>query len=257
MGVSRWSSSGHPPSSWALGRIPGERTHDRRFVDPVDLWGKHESIESEGKCMAVDLRELLDPHSTAVLTMELQRGVVGDLAVMPHLRDAVVAEKILPHTAELLRAARRVGARVIHCTAMFRPDRAGSPANTPFTAAALKKPVALSVGSPAVEVVPELERAASDLESARMHGMAPFIGTDLDPMLRAEGIRSVVATGVSVNVGIFGLVLEAVNFGYRVVIPTDCVTGLPADYAADVLTNSLALLATRVSSAEIIQAWRA
>ncbi len=207
--------------------------------------------------MAVDLRELLDPRSTAVLTMEMQRGVVGDLAAMPPLRDAVEKEKIIPHTAHLLAAARTAGIRVVHCTAMFRPDRSGTPANTPFAAAARKHPVALVVGSPEVEVVAELGRERSDLESSRMHGMAPFIGTSLDPTLRAEGIRTVVATGVSVNVGIFGLALEAVNFGYRVVIATDCVAGVPAEYAQAVLTNSLALLATRVTSSEIIEAWQA
>jgi len=205
--------------------------------------------------MALDLRELLDPGSTAVLTMELQRGVVGDLASMPHLRDAVKAENVLAHTARLLEAARRVGARVVHCTAVFRTDRAGSPVNSPFAAALRKKPVGPVIGSPEAEVVPDLARHGSDLESARMHGMSPFIGTNLDPTLRAEGIRTVVATGVSVNVGIFGLVLEAVNFGYRVVIPTDCVAGLPADYAAAVLENSLSLLATRVESEEVVELW--
>ncbi|MBW1883265.1 MAG: cysteine hydrolase [Deltaproteobacteria bacterium] len=195
--------------------------------------------------MALDLRELLDPQTTAVLTMELQRGVVGDLSVMPALRDAVEAEDVLPHTARLLAAARGVGARVVHCTAMFRADRAGSPANYPFAA-----------GSPEVEVVPDLGREASDLESARLHGMAPFIGTNLDPTLRAEGIRTVVATGVSVNIGIFGLTLEAINFGYRVVIATDCVTGLPADYAEAVLKNSLSLLATQLTSEQILDVWK-
>jgi nicotinamidase-related amidase len=205
--------------------------------------------------MALDLRELLDPQTTAVLTMELQRGVVGDLSVMPALRDAVEAEDVLPHTARLLAAARGVGARVVHCTAMFREDRAGSPTNYPFAAASRRKPVALVIGSPEAEVVPELAREASDLESARLHGMAPFIGTNLDPTLRAEGIRTVVATGVSVNIGIFGLTLEAINFGYRVVIATDCVTGLPADYAADVLKNSLSLLATQLTSQQIQDVW--
>jgi nicotinamidase-related amidase len=205
--------------------------------------------------MALDLQELLDPRHTAVLTMELQRGVVGDLASMPHLRDAVEAEDILPHTAKLLSAARGVGARVVHCTAVFRQDQAGSPVNYPFAAARRRKPVGLVVGSPEAEVVPELGRASSDLESSRMHGMAPFIGTNLDPTLRAEGVRTVIATGVSVNVGIFGLTLEAVNFGYRVLIPRDCVTGLPADYADAVLENSLALLATLITSPKILEVW--
>ena len=205
--------------------------------------------------MALDLRELLDPRSTAVLTMELQRGVVGDLASMLHLREAVEAADIVPHTAHLLTGARAAGARVVHCTAAFRADRAGSPVNYPFAAASRKKPVSLVLGSPEVEVVPALAREASDLECTRMHGMSPFIGTNLDPSLRAEGIGTIVATGVSLNVGIFGLTLEAVNFGYRVVIATDCVAGLPADYAAAVLKNSLALLATLRTSQEILDVW--
>ena len=97
--------------------------------------------------MALDLRELLDPRSTAVLTMELQRGVVGDLASMLHLREAVEAADIVPHTAHLLAGARAAGARVVHCTAAFRADRAGSPVNYPFAAASRKKPVALVIGS--------------------------------------------------------------------------------------------------------------
>ncbi len=205
--------------------------------------------------MALDLNELLDPQHTAVLTMELQRGVVGDLAAMPHLRDAVTSDETIPHTAHLVGAARAVGARVVHCTAVFREDRAGSPANYPFAAAARKKPVALRVGSPEAAVVPELGPEPSDLESSRMHGMSPFAGTSLDVTLRAEGIRTIVATGVSVNVGIFGLVIEAVNHGYRVVIATDCVTGMPAEYAEAVLKNSLTLLATLRTSREILDVW--
>jgi nicotinamidase-related amidase len=187
--------------------------------------------------------------------MELQRGVVGDLASMPQLRDAVEAEAVIPHTARLLAGARAAGAQVVHCTAVFRADRAGSPVNTPFAAAARRKPVGLVVGSAKAEVVPALGREVTDLESSRMHGMAPFIGTSLDPTLRAEGIRTVVATGVSVNCGIFGLAIEAVDFGYRVVIATDCVTGLPSDYASAVLQNSLTLLATLSSSQEILDVW--
>ena len=43
-----------------------------------------------------------------------------------------------------------------------------------------------------------------------------------------------VVTGVSVNLGVFGLCIEAVNLGYQAALVTDAVAGLPADYAADV-----------------------
>ena len=37
-------------------------------------------------------------------------------------------------------------------------------------------------------------------------------------------------TGVSVNLGVLGLCVEAVNLGYQVVVATDTVVGVPIDY---------------------------
>jgi nicotinamidase-related amidase len=205
--------------------------------------------------MPVDLRQLAAPEHTAVLTMEMQRGVIGDLAAMPSLADAVREAGIVPATARLLTAARAAGARVVHCTAEFREDRAGSVANSPMLAVAARKPTALTMGSDAVEVMAELDQQPSDLVSPRMHGLSPFTGTSLDVTLRNLGVRTVVATGMSVNIGIFGLVLEATNLGYSAVLPTDCVTGIPADYARAVIDNSLALLATLTTADELISIW--
>ena len=56
------------------------------------------------------------------------------------------------------------------------------------------------------------------------------------------GVNTIVVTGVSVNVAIPNLVMEAVNRGFDVV-PRDAVCGVPADYAEAVIDNTLALLA--------------
>ncbi len=53
-----------------------------------------------------------------------------------------------------------------------------------------------------------------------------------------------VATGVSVNLGVLGLAIEAVNLGYRVVVPRDTVAGLPEEYADAVLDNTFPLITT-------------
>jgi nicotinamidase-related amidase len=93
------------------------------------------------------------------------------------------------------------------------------------------------------------------VDSRRAHGVSPFSGTSLDVTLRNLGVRTIVATGVSINVGVFGMVLEAVNLGYSAILPTDCVTGLPRDFASAVIEHSLALLATRVTSEQLIRLW--
>src|SRR5665811_1664660 len=79
--------------------------------------------------MPIDLAELTLPAHTAVLTMEIQRGVVGDLSTFPQLADAAAHVGVIPATARLISTARSLGVKVIHCTAEFRPDRAGTAVN--------------------------------------------------------------------------------------------------------------------------------
>ncbi|MEU5860756.1 isochorismatase family cysteine hydrolase [Nonomuraea sp. NPDC047529] len=192
---------------------------------------------------------------SAVLVMEMQRGVVGDLTKFPELVAACARHDVVPNAARVLRAARTAGLPVIHCTAAFRPDRAGShTGNCPFIVSLLKDPAHMLEGTAAVQVLPDL-REDGDLESRRHHGFSPFTGTSLDMTLRSLGVSSVVAMGVSLNLGIPGLALEAVNLGYRVTVVKDAVAGIPEDYAQAVLRNTVGLLATRVAAADLAKAW--
>lgn len=207
--------------------------------------------------MPIDLTELLAPAHTAVLTMELQRGVVGDRATIGALADAVAAGHVIDHAAQVVGAARAVGARVVHCTAEFRADRAGSGDNSPMLRALAKGPAHLVAGSPETALVPELGPEPSDVVAARRHGLTPFPGTDLDQILRNLGVTTVVATGVSVNIGITGLVMVAVDLGYRCAVVTDAVAGVPADYTRAVLDHTLAPLATLLTTEQVLATWSA
>jgi len=205
--------------------------------------------------MTAELRELVAPGRCAVLVMELQRGVVGDLASMPVLAKAVQEAGVITATARVLQRARDAGVRVIHCHAAFRRDRAGTPRNVPLVNGLLRNPDHMLVGEPSVESVPELGPDPRDLVCQRFHGMSPFAATELDAFLRAESACSVIATGVSLNVGIIGLTIEAVNHGYHVVIPRDCVAGYPAEYGEAVLANTLSRLAHFTTSEELASLW--
>jgi nicotinamidase-related amidase len=188
--------------------------------------------------------------------MEMQRGVVGDLSVVPAAAAATRATGTIDRLALLLRAARAAGVPVVHCTAVFRPDRAGSFRNMPSVNRLLENPDHLVVGTPPTEVLPEL-RDATDLESPRFHGISPFTDTALDSLLRSLGVQAVVATGVSLNRGVTGMVIEAVNRGYEVWLPRDCVVGYPFEYGEAVLEHSLAAISHVTDSVELAAAWAA
>ena len=113
----------------------------------------------------------------------------------------------------------------------------------------------MDLGTHATEVISEFSVAPADLVLSRMHGLSPMAGTDLDPVLRNLGVSTLVVIGVSVNVAVTNLVMDAVNFGYQVVLARDAVAGVPASYAESVIDNTLSLLATVVTTAEIVAHW--
>jgi nicotinamidase-related amidase len=111
-------------------------------------------------------------------------------------------------------------------------------------------------GSPGSEVVPEIDRDAGDIVLSRLHGLGPMGGTDLDPVLRNLGITTIVGVGVSVNVAMIDLAMDAVNAGYQFVLPRDAVAGIPPAYAEAVIDNTLALVSTVVTTEELLRTWR-
>ncbi len=187
--------------------------------------------------------------------MEIQRGVVGDLTSFPELAEAARQVGVIPNTARLLDAARSRSVPVLHCTAEFRPDRAGSTVNCQLIAAMVRRPEHLLAGTPPTELVADLGPEPGDLVSPRLHGVSPFTGTSLDAWLRSLHVETVVATGVSVNLGVLGLAIEAVNLGYTVVVPRDTVAGIPAEYADAVLDNTFPLITTVTTVDALLDAW--
>jgi nicotinamidase-related amidase len=202
--------------------------------------------------MPLDLAALLTPAHTALVTQECQRGVIGDRALLPAL--AAAAAPIVPRIARLADAARRTGVRVVHCIAVRRADGRGSSRNARLFMAT--RGAAMLAGSPETEVLPAIGVAESDLVVPRLHGVSPMHGTELDPILRNLGVRTIVAVGVSVNVALTNLVFDAVNAGYQVVVPRDAVAGLPAAYVDAVFEHTLGLVATVVGTDEVIVRWQ-
>ena len=90
----------------------------------------------------------------------------------------------------------------------------------------------------------------------RWHGVGPMGGTDLDAILRNLGVSTIVAVGVSLNIAIPNLVMDAVNAAYHVVLPRDAVAGFPAGYGNAVIDNSLSLLATVTTTDDLLEAWK-
>lgn len=208
--------------------------------------------------MPVDLNAMLEPSHCAVVTSELQNGVLGPAALFPEL--ATEARSHIPAMARVVNAARAAAIPVIHATVYRRPDTRGANTNARLFAAALKSARRADVedllpGSKAAAVIDEIGLLDTDIELPRYHGLGPMYDSGLAAVLRNLGVRTVVPVGLSVNVAITNLVMDAVNAGFDVVLPRDAVAGVPAAYAEAVIENTLAVLAAVVSSGDLAAAW--
>lgn len=204
--------------------------------------------------MPLDLAGLVAPGHTALVTVEVQDNVVGARSMLPELAEA--AQAILPNIAALARAARSADIPVVHGTAVTRPDGLGSSTNARLFAASnkLRSHGAPGPAPPATAPL-GLGVQSGDLVMPRLHGLSPLHDTGLDAALRNMGVTTIVVTGVSVNVAVLATVLDGVNRAYQVVVPRDAVAGVGQDYVEAVLDNTIALLATVPTTADVLEHW--
>ena len=206
--------------------------------------------------MALDLTKMVRPAETAVLCNEMQRGIVGDFSVQPALVEEVGRRMLPRNISRLVLAARAHSVQVVFCNYILRKDRKGSGRNCPALAHNAKHhPLRMQLGTASAEVIPEISVAPEDIVSSRVHGMSPFTGTSLDASLRNLGVKTIIATGVSLNIGIVGMCIEAIGLGYRVVVVRDCVAGIPGPYGEAMLQNTFSALAALTTIDELIQSW--
>ncbi len=202
-----------------------------------------------------DLSELVAPGHTAILTQECQRGVIGAESALPQLAESARASGMIDNVARLVDAGRRAGVEIIHHVAMHRSDMRGANHNARLFRAMARQGGPQLVGSEMVDIADPISVAPSDIISTRLHGLGPIAGTDVDSILRNLGSTTVVIMGVSSNVAIPNAVFDAVNLAYEVVVPRDAIAGVPPDYTATIIDNSLSLVATITTTDELIACW--
>lgn len=175
--------------------------------------------------------------------------VIGDHGPYPGLV-ASVRSGMLDRLAGLLASARAAKVPVVYSNFVARPAPWVASRTPQTDRAALTE---RTHDGPPVDwsVVPELAPHDGDLILERAHGMSGFSGTELDYALRNLGVETIVLTGVSANLGVIGTTIEAVNRGYRVVVPADCVAADPPEYGEQMLRNTYRNVCY-VSSAEAV-----
>lgn len=206
--------------------------------------------------MALEIRV----DEAAALVVELQNDVVhesnvGRRGLGGALADAVARRGVLPRASRLLDAMRTAGIPVLYVNVANKPGFPRPRARI-YELAARGGPM-LVEGTWGAEIHPAVAPRPGDHVLARTCSMDGSYGSGLDAILRHLRRTQVVVLGVSTTLAVEGLVRASLNRGFEAVVVEDCCAGVPQEWHDWSIANTLPLLATIASAAEVEAALRA
>lgn len=193
--------------------------------------------------MASDTDLLPDPARTALVVIDLQRGIVGRTPAPHSASDVVVRSN------SLAGALRKAGGTVVWVRVTPSPDGRD----------ALQPPTDSPAATPAVrpddwaDLVPELDRQPEDLLITKRQWGA-FYGTELDLQLRRRGIRTIILCGITTNIGVESTARDAYERGYHQVFAEDATSARTAEEHDFVMNTAFPRMGRVRSTAEILRA---
>lgn len=148
-------------------------------------------------------------ETTALLVMDVQQGIVGRYGP---------AEEYLSRVARAVTAARKAGITVLYVTVSFREGRPEiSKRNKMFGNIA---PTGFVTGDQSTSVHPAVAPAPGEVQITKRR-VSAFAGSDLDVVLRAGNIDTLVLCGIATSGVVLSTVRQAADLDYRLIVLGD------------------------------------
>jgi nicotinamidase-related amidase len=186
----------------------------------------------------------IDRRTSAMLVMDFQTLIVDNYAAG--------TEALLDRTAKLIAVARTAGMRVIYVVVGFRPGYPEvSDRNATFYR--IKASGAFAVGAENTKIHPAVAPVAEEIVVTK-HRVSAFAGTDLDLMLRANGIETLILTGIITSGVVLSTLRHAADADYRLLVVGDCCSDSDEEAHRVLLEKVFPRQATITTAAELAQA---
>jgi ureidoacrylate peracid hydrolase len=221
-------------------------------------------FEAQGRLIPETIEEIADPKHTILAIHDMQRYLCdpeSGATYTPGPRTNS-QEEAIKNLVELRSAARKVGVKLLYTySAVYNLSAWVS--NTDYqlykereTIKKTGKPkeIVSKFGAAAHEFIDELKPAPNEIVLYKPRTDA-FIGTDYQNLLRSLGIRTIIITGRSIEIGVEPAARTGSLLGYFVIIPRDVVMGRNPEYIRD----SMKWLERNVivnDSLDLIKAWK-
>ena len=196
----------------------------------------------------------LDKSKTALLAMDFENDIVHEEGALKDfgLAQMVKENDILAKVSTMLDAARSAGVKVVYVSVKFRP---GHPEVSPYTGLfqAVVATNALVEGTWGAQIHEAVApREGEPVVTKR--AVSAFAASDLEKLLNAAGISTLLLSGVATNFVVEGTAREAADRGYNVVVVGDCCSSMSQEAHDAALNTVLPFLATITTLDEVTAA---
>ncbi|MFG1888709.1 cysteine hydrolase family protein [Micromonospora sp. NPDC049051] len=169
-----------------------------------------------------------DPTRTAVVGVHWQHEIVSPGGFFgPYFAEQVARHRVASYAAQVASSVRAGGGLVVYTRVAYRPGYPDLIPNTPSHAMYPERQAFLD-GAPKTRIIDELAPQAGDVVITTVR-LGAFFGTELDTVLRARGVQTLLFTGVATNFAVMNAVFEAVNHGYQTMVVSDACTAATDD----------------------------
>ena len=159
----------------------------------------------------------LDPASTALVVIDLQKGI----ASMPTV--PMDPSEVVQHAAVMADAFRARGSLVV----LVRVDPGPGGVLFPRPITDIERPP-MKPAPDWSEILPELGPKDGDVVITK-HQPGAFYGTDLEPQLRRRKIDTIVICGIATNIGVEATARVAFEYGFNLVFVRDAMAARDVD----------------------------
>jgi nicotinamidase-related amidase len=215
----------------------------------------------QGRQIPETLAEIVDPRHTAVIVHDTQNDNTGKGGNYEKAGHRIDISHFLTPLIHFLDRARSHQVRVMYTQYTHLPNFAT------YTDVQIRSQYKILTdpdkrwtrddmidGTWGWQTIDELKPHPEDI-IIRKYRVDAFLSTPLEYLLRLNRIRTIIHTGIATEVGILPTAWHALNLGFFVVVPEDCVGAMEPQYHEEAMAF-LRRLAIVTNSLKVVDAWK-